>query len=36
MYPVPSFKVLTDTPEASERGTRTEYTVDTAMPVIQV
>ena len=36
MYPVPSFSVDTDTPDASERGTRTEYTVDTAIPVIHV
>lgn len=36
MYPVPSFSVETETPEAFERGTSTEYTVDTAMPVIHV
>jgi hypothetical protein len=36
IYPVPSFSVDTDTPDASDNGTRTEYTVDTAMPTIQV
>jgi hypothetical protein len=36
MYPVPSFKVDTETPDALDNGTKTEYTVDTAMPVIHV
>jgi hypothetical protein len=33
MYPVPSFKVATDSPVASDRGTRTEYTTEAVMPI---
>lgn len=36
IYPVPSLSVETETPVASDKGTRTEYTVDTATPVNQV
>lgn len=36
MNPVPSFKVDTETPVARDNGTRTEYTVDAAIPTIHV
>lgn len=36
MFPEPWLRVAMETPDASERGTRTEYTVDTAIPANQV
>jgi hypothetical protein len=36
IYPVPSLSVDIETPDDSDNGTRTEYTVETAIPVIHV
>ena len=36
MYPVPWFSVEIETPDDVDNGTRTEYTVETAIPVIHV
>ena len=35
-YPVPSFRVLTETPVLWERGTRTEYTTEVEIPANRV
>jgi hypothetical protein len=36
MYPVPWFSVATETPDADDSGTKTEYTVLTDIPVNHV